>query len=285
VLYKWDQPPDLTMWGMDVNATRHTNPPPPQPYLLADDFPCTSTGPLTDITIWGSWTNDLIPSHQFVSFTLSIHRDIPANSLPPFFTNHSMPGPVLWTNTFGPGQYQWRTNSVGEEGWLNPPTNFTPIGDWTCLQYDFHVSTNAFIQTNGFIYWLDVQARVATPVPIPRFGWKTTPYMFNWNDDAVWVHAVEPYSGGGWKDLHYPVGHPYGGASINLAFALANSQSTYQLKWSQPPLPGNYVTIKWNSENGIHYQMQATPTLNHPPVRTKRHKHPFTREVLPHGCP
>ncbi|MBM3308588.1 MAG: hypothetical protein FJY74_09710, partial [Candidatus Eisenbacteria bacterium] len=80
---KWVQYPDLTPMGADVNAS--------MPYLLADDFPCIETGPITDIHIWGSWYHDLPPFEdpERVIFTLSIHKDIPAWQSP---TGYSMPG-------------------------------------------------------------------------------------------------------------------------------------------------------------------------------------------------
>jgi len=51
--FKWVQYPDLSDMGMDVKATG--------PYVLADDFECTQTGPLTQIHIWGSWYHDFLP--------------------------------------------------------------------------------------------------------------------------------------------------------------------------------------------------------------------------------
>ena len=103
VATKWEQPPDLSNNGVDVNDTEYPGILNPPPYLLADDFKCVSTGPLTHITIWGSWTNDY-ETPQNARFTLSIHSDIPAHG-----TNHSRPGPLLWQQTFLPGEYlhQW----------------------------------------------------------------------------------------------------------------------------------------------------------------------------------
>src|SRR3990170_7895753 len=70
---KWVQLPDLQPTGVDVKAT--------YPKVLADDFLCTSTGPITDIHIWGSWLYDRLPvipgttvgDPNNVSFRLSIH--------------------------------------------------------------------------------------------------------------------------------------------------------------------------------------------------------------------
>jgi hypothetical protein len=255
---KWQQPPDLTTTGMDVDDTSYGIPIPP-PYLLADDFQCTNTGPLTDITIWGSWTNNYETPGNLV-FTLSIHKDVPAQGV-----TNSMPGQLLWTQTFAPGQYQYQWVPIQvTEGWLTPPVNYIFPGDNACFQCDFHVANNAFVQTNGNIYWLDVQAQLPQPggqASVPAFGWKTASPQNHFNDDAVWVNAVEPYAGNAWKDLHYPPQHPYFPQSIDLAFGLTTSQSYYQLKWSQPPVTNRYVMIEWTCENYVHYQLLATTNL------------------------
>jgi hypothetical protein len=49
--------------------------------------------------------------------------------------------------------------------------------------------------------------------------------------------------------------------SIDMSFQLITSQSGYQLKWSQPPLTNRCLTIEWNAENNVHYQVQATTNL------------------------
>ncbi len=71
---KWIQPPDLEPTGMDVFDMA--------PVILADDFECTETGPITSIDIWGSWWMDEYPNAGpgDIAFTLSIHEDIPATS-------------------------------------------------------------------------------------------------------------------------------------------------------------------------------------------------------------
>jgi hypothetical protein len=259
---KWEQPPDLSSTGIDVNDTSYDGMNPP-PCLLADDFQCHSTGPLTDITIWGSWTNDW-ETPQNLWFTLSIHSDIPAKG-----TTNSMPGQLLWQQTFLPGQYLYQLVQLPYqlyEGWLTPPMNYFFPADHACFQVDFHVQTNAFVQTNGTIYWLDVQAHLppAAGQPTPAFGWKTSTLHFN--DDAVWVNATEPYNTNAWTDLHYPPQHQYYPGSIDLAFRLSSVESVYQLKWSQPPVPSvtnRYVTVEWNAETGIQYQLLATTDLDH----------------------
>jgi hypothetical protein len=230
---KYVQPPE-TFMGIDVNAT--WRPASGVTNLLADDFPCTQTGPLTQITIWGSWTNDLVPlSPSNVRFTLSIHKDIPASQSP---TGYSMPGQVLWTNLFLPGQFRAQVEFQTEEGWLNPPANYVFPGDHTCYRYDFTIpAAQAFVQqgtpAQPAIYWLDVQAQPLGTDTRVRFGWKTTPVI--WMDNAVWVKSTEPYSGTGWVKLTYPLQHPRAGQPLNLAFQVATSQQVSETKWSQPP--------------------------------------------------
>jgi len=111
---KWVQLPDVNPTGFDINATA--------PYILADDFLCTAAGPIENIHIWGSWRNDYFPfgeDYTAVTFTLSIHEDIPESQSP---TGYSMPGELLWMSEVDQGQFQARIWEEGlEEGWLDPP--------------------------------------------------------------------------------------------------------------------------------------------------------------------
>ena len=97
---KYLQNPDLTN-GIDVNAT--FSPPDPvdgRPWVLADDFPCTTSGPITDIHLWGSWLNDQVDYNA--TYTLAIWSDVPANGTA---SSYSHPGQLLWTQTYSSGQY------------------------------------------------------------------------------------------------------------------------------------------------------------------------------------
>ena len=49
---KWSQPVDRNWTGLAVEADRTS---------VASDFICDSTGPITNITIMGSWLNDIAP--------------------------------------------------------------------------------------------------------------------------------------------------------------------------------------------------------------------------------
>ncbi|MBI3836905.1 MAG: PEP-CTERM sorting domain-containing protein [Planctomycetia bacterium] len=195
---KWVQPPDLSDKGLDVNAT--------EPIILADDFRCTQTGPITDIHIWGSWLND---STRISAFHLSIHADIPADPNRP-----SMPGAELWSRDFSPGQFTIRTFATANEQFFDPKSNTILGPDTQVLQYNFLIPESAaFVQTNGTIYWLDVQA-VANVPEGGLLGWKTSSQHFN--DNAVWGETSA--SGGPitWRELI----DPRDGHSLDLSFAL-----------------------------------------------------------------
>ena len=58
-------PPNID-GGLDVKDSRDN-------IVLADDFPCNTTGPITDIHLWGSWLND---NHGTIAnFWLGIYND------------------------------------------------------------------------------------------------------------------------------------------------------------------------------------------------------------------
>jgi hypothetical protein len=233
---KWVQLPDLNslpgaITGMDVNATWQLLNVPPQPNypfvkVLADDFPCTTTGPITGIHIWGSWLDDRVnPKTQF---HLSIHEDVPAN---PATGMYSHPGNVVWQGDFVPGSYIAKPWAQAQELFYDPNTDNVIGADTQVWQYNFPVpASKAFVQQGTAaapkVYWLDVQAVVPGQ---EVFGWKTS--VDHWNDDAVFADTNFPLSQGGvlvgpltappfWKDMHYPVNHPYAGHSIDQAFAI-----------------------------------------------------------------
>jgi len=212
---KWLQPPDLTPNGVDVNGE----------FVLADDFQCTQSGPITDIHIWGSFLHDYegLPPQALsnLTFILTIYSDLPAGDPRNPFP-YSIPDEALWRVNIGPGQYGvGRTAAIPPPGewWHTPPNNeWIPGADQFCYQFDFYFDrTNAFRQVKDTVYWLSVQCPAADQFLL---GWKTTDIEFQWNDDAVWAFQAN----GPWAELRYGDGHPYGmppGLSMDLAFALS----------------------------------------------------------------
>ncbi|MGB8226648.1 MAG: hypothetical protein WCE45_07300 [Sedimentisphaerales bacterium] len=211
---KWLQRPDLSENGVDVMAT--------EPLILADDFECNKSTRITEITIWGSWNNDILPpgGPNDVNFTLSIHSDIPASQSP---TGYSMPNDVLWHRDFLAGTYEVSIEQQGiYEGWWDPHIDWYVFpGDQVCWKYVFHIpKTEAFCQrgepNKPIVYWLDVQAH-PNPTSPAEFGWKSS--INHWNDGAVWTMGSEPYVGT-WNKLMYPSQHPLYPQPIDLAFAI-----------------------------------------------------------------
>jgi hypothetical protein len=239
---KWVQLPDLSIMGIDVNASG--------PFILADDFLCTEPGPITDIHIWGSWLSDYSSE---VKFTLSIHADLPVGP-----QGYSIPGDVLWSRTFQPGEYTARIWEQGiDEGWMDPPDAYFFPGDHVCWQFNFYISeSEAFIQhgtpDQPIVYWLDVKVEPLEPGAL--FGWKTS--LDHWNDDAVWGMGMEPYFGP-WYELIYPPNHEMAGRSIDLAFVITTLQAE-EKDWGDAPdspaAPG-YPTLA--SNNGANHLIVA----------------------------
>ncbi|MFC1799621.1 T9SS type A sorting domain-containing protein [Candidatus Eisenbacteria bacterium] len=230
---KWVQMPDETEMGIDVFASYNQ--------ILADDFECTHTGAITDIHIWGSWLYDELPfdDEDAVTFTLSIHEDIPADQSP---TGYSMPGDVLWYQEFQMGQFEVQSWALGTpEGWMYPPSFYFPDADYAIWQYNFPIPESMQFEQQGtpynpVIYWLDVQAQPMDSQA--SFGWKTS--RDHWNDNAVWGDGNEPYYGP-WDELIYPPEHPYAGTPIDLAFVIVGEEGP-DLDWGDAP-DGPYPTL------------------------------------------
>jgi len=226
---KWVQAPDLSSTGLDVRCGK--NPTDPYTKVLADDFLCTETGPITSIHIWGSWLNDYLPFYAdptAVEFHLSLHEDIPAEQSP---TGYSMPAqPAIWEADFMLTQFGvqvWAENLT--EQFYDPNWDEIIGSDTVCYQYNFDL-TQAGIPPlmqfgtpeNPVVYWLDVKAESFDPNAV--FGWKTS--LDHWNDDAVyWDEVFAPTP----SELVYPVGHPMEGESIDLAFVIVPEPATLSL--------------------------------------------------------
>jgi hypothetical protein len=232
-LTKWSQKPDLNpVISIDVDATFSQMPVFPS-QVLADDFNCITTGPIMDIYVWGSWLHDALPpgGPQNVLFTLSIHDDLPVgHSQNP--KNYSMPGQLQWMRQFSPGDFEVLPYMEIPEGYYMPCTQwYLPQDHFGCWLYHFKLQPGEFTQTGTttkpVIYWLDVQAMpIAATNPEVRFGWKASEQ--HWNDDAVFAVGNEPIQvPGPWQKLTYPVGHPYAGRTIDLAFEIV-TQKQYE---------------------------------------------------------
>jgi len=238
---KWEQLPELSENGFDVDATADLGQQQP-PHILADDFLCTETGNITAIHFWGSWYHDEFPYYECpeaVEFTISIHADIPAGVA----AEYSMPGEVLWFTTFSPTVDDIVWYHEGYEGWFDPVTGFSELNsDYYCIEYNFFVPPEEqFLQEgteeNPIVYWLDIQA---TPldqeeVPDARFGWKTS--ATHWNDDGTWAIGEEPYNGT-WNELRNPENQE---ESLDLAFVIVTEEPQVYYEYGDAPEGENAI--------------------------------------------
>ncbi len=226
-IVKWEQLPDMTPNGVDVDMTRDAN----THRILADDFRCNVTGYITKIHFWGSWFNDMKGIIKLIH--LSIHEDIPANQSS---TNYSMPGKMLWQANFTNFTEHLYSQDI-PEWWYNPyTTEVIPNSDHMIWEYDVNISeTNAFKQlgtaTKPVVYWLDAYVETMTGL----FGWKTAGK--HWNDDAVYYTDY-------WKELKYPPQHPLVGQSIDLAFRITTTPIVCCFKVTFPLISLMKVKVK-----------------------------------------
>ncbi len=174
--------------------------------VLADDFRCTKTGPITDVHLWGSWLWDIeVPIH---GFWLSIHENIPG---PPY----SMPGPELWSAYVT--DFEVVLEGQGLQGWYDPWFGWPEHPNHQMYyRYDIDSLPDPFYQDSGTIYWLNVMADLGPPgypgVPEPpQWGWKTS--LDHFEDVGVWGIFGEP---GFWEPLY----DPFTGGPLDFAFVI-----------------------------------------------------------------
>ncbi len=261
----WPQLPDLNQTGMDVLAGPLSVDDTGQIYyekFLADDFQCTSSGPITGIHIWCSYNQDIdIMQNPFLS--LVIYEDVPAGI---GGIDYSRPGLPVWDAYLQPTVKRVYASDV-VEGFYDPNPDEIIGQDWTVYQFNFIIDeANAFVQEEGKIYWLGIHhtfdisgggaggigdgivdlsdlAQLASTWP-GAFGWKTSDLdqVEHFMDDAVWTDVstwgLPPHvvpSGEIWNELKYPQGHPWQGISIDLAFVIDGPVEDEDLDFGDAP--------------------------------------------------
>jgi hypothetical protein len=242
----WDEGDDFKMHypqlpdplGWDVSAST--------PNIVADDWQCSETGYVSDIHIWGSWYMDNPePPIPIINFHLEIWSDQPAD--PPGIP-FSHPLEMLWFGDYGPdsppGTYFERIyGDPSPQGFYDPIGGIVePANHQITWQYNFFIpKEEAFIQEEGTIYWLVVQATLSEGAP-PVWGWKTT--LNHWNDDSVYIDA-----GGNWVELFDPTLPPEPENSLDQAFVITGDPLA---DWGDAPDP-TYPTLSAN--NGANHTL------------------------------
>ncbi len=185
------QLPDVDGW--DVYATSGV---PGWPNIvLADDWRCSESGPVSDIHFWGSWLQGTEGDIDF--FKISIHEDIPAN---PPDVPYSRPGKILWEREI----QDWQTRAYDSpgQGFFYPYNGEVLDNDHQqYFQYNIMDIPEPLYQEEGKIYWLAITAFVKESEPgtfQPLWGWKNS--EDHWNDDACWSRLDEIE----WVDMWEP---------------------------------------------------------------------------------
>jgi hypothetical protein len=144
-------------------------------YVLADDFVCTNTGPITDLHLWGSWLNDQ-PEVNTITFWLAIYSDVPVGQ-----TTYSHPGNLLWSQVFPPGTYSETPAGFGVEQFFDPSQG--TFGFDSQLWYYCFNPSNPFTQTGTTAsptrYWLMAYEQLPAGTQQYASGWKTTTNVQN----------------------------------------------------------------------------------------------------------
>jgi len=230
---KWVQFPDPLGWDVDFVE----DPQGLRRVRLADDFPCTETGKITDVHLWFSVRGDQIDPRQVIQkIQLSIHDNIPPNPTDPSFPWSRPADPPLWEDSFVPNSI--RLVGTGEQGYLWPsPVNpeFIPPPDHLRIwQANILIDpARAFEQkgtaANPKIYWLDASVILQPGVTFADLGWKTSKDRWHPGPDLLDDDAVFWFNGsatGGPPTGWYPIHDPRTGESLNLAFVITPEPGT-----------------------------------------------------------
>jgi len=191
----YPQLPDPAGWDVYAEA----------PLVLADDWLCTGSGPVSDVHFWGSWMNDVVGN--VLSIHLSIHSDDRSGQF-------SKPGELLWQRDFGVGEFTMRTYASAPQGWYNPLTGGYILDDHEVTwQYNVENIPDPFVQREGEIYWLDISMNYFGC----EWGWKTS--LDHFEDDAVWGELPDAQ----WQELLDPLT----GESLDMAFVITPEPERY----------------------------------------------------------
>lgn len=231
---KWNQPPEpfnppdgYTGWN-ELSWIGNEQ-------IVADDWVCTTSDPVTRIEWWGScigWSR-AEPPQLPDAFHLTIWTDVPAGTNEPF----SHPGEVIW-------EYDCFDFTVEFAGWDFDPRDPTAPPE-ACYHFACDLPQAAwFYQDPGeHIYWLSVGADYTVgPPEMYFFGMKVRPRDPNSPapDDAVRIFSpTQPMIGmnyGRGEPIYWPTPED----SWDLAFRLVGMHTEpneLEPKWQQDPYP------------------------------------------------
>jgi len=251
---KWYQPPDMET-GEDMASFV------PQgkqgetgwPHR-ADDF--VSDGRrITDIHWWGSYigwetnkpgpveppTLPGSPFYNVIGFWLSWHADVPTNGVEQTYSTPSNP-PLKKLYVPIDKCHEVYYGTVFQY-WKTPPEYEHEYQYYVDLLDTEIDDSGAWYETNGVVYWLDIQAVLTNNwdefgAKHKGWGWKTTHTNYQWNDVSVVATAsnLPPKVGPNWQPGAYtsgPPAHPLVDGKMDLAFELTTDEVGTN-RWSTP---------------------------------------------------
>ena len=222
---KWEQPPtpytgENIYYGWNEMSQHEGD------MIVADDWVCENTDPITRVTWWGSYIGlqGAVPEKTPDSFHLSIWTDIPAGIDAPF----SHPGTCIWATNIpadGLGQFV---------GW-----DFDPIRQTyeACFRYEAELPQPFWQEQPRAILWLSIAAHYNDGNPGPNpWGWKTRlrDPSSTAPDGAVKMIPTTAMPG----DIFmwgYPIIWPPDGSQWDMAFEMTADRRITEIKWNQPP--------------------------------------------------
>ncbi|MEF8848866.1 MAG: hypothetical protein V5A68_07005 [Candidatus Thermoplasmatota archaeon] len=201
------QLPDPTGWDVIAEYYQEDE----KGYILADDWRCRETGPVTDIHFWGSWLDD--KKGEIEGFYIAIHSNIPEDPDIPY----SRPGKTLWERYIT--NFQVREYESPGQGFYWPQfQEYEPNDHKMYYQYNIVDIKEPFQQKEGTIYWLAVSPQVKQVPPgenQPFWGWKTS--KDHWEDNACWSEWGTLQ----WQELYEP---PEFERPLDLAFVITGQK-------------------------------------------------------------
>lgn len=206
------QMPDPDGWDVAFYGGQHE-------LELADDWECSSGGPVEDIHFWVSRKGSTSQNPPALSgpVSLTIYGDAWSSS-----NNHSMPGDALWTRQFAPADIAVRHAGTGLQGWYGPELPPEVIYDDHTEYFQMNITeiSDPYIQGQGNVYWLGIRM----PDTDTDIGWKTS--VDHWNDAACfrWASPGGPYS---WDSGNME--EPDTGDRLDLAFVITPEPATLSL--------------------------------------------------------
>lgn len=236
VAYKWYQPPNPTQpdnmfYGWNELSVWKTD----GQQVVADDWVCNTSDPVTDIHWWGShldWNRSSPPTDLPDRFHITIWDDVPAGADGSF----SHPGTVVWEIV-----RPYSEILITFVGWDYDPRMNRFDG---AFRYDLDLFEEEwFLQDpagTSNVYWISIAGEYDTLGPLYPWGWKTRPHDPAAPDDAVVIEdPTDPINGSVYQAGH-PITWPGENDSWDMAFELTTNAASESIRWEQLPELGDF---------------------------------------------